>query len=103
MSEPVRASWVSECTDRHLRPLLGWLQPPVVVGMGSCGWRAARQAFALAEAPRPVSAAAGGRWTSADRTLVFAVGHCGPLGLVNRPWPQQVADWRHIGEAVSAA
>ena len=37
-----------------------------------------------------------------DRTRVFAVGHPGPQGLTNRPWPQQVADWRRIGEAVSA-
>ena len=32
---------------------------------------------------------------------VFAVRHPGPLGIINRPWPQQIADWRRIGEAVS--
>src|SRR2546430_7179265 len=31
---------------------------------------------------------------------VFAVRHPGPLGIINRPWPQQIADWRRIGEAV---
>jgi hypothetical protein len=102
MSAPVRASWVATCTEQHLLPLLAWLKPPVAVGMGSCGWRAVRQAFALAEAPRPISAAAGGRWMSADRTRVFAVGHCSPLGLINRSWPEQVADWRRVGEAVAA-
>ena len=35
-------------------------------------------------------------------TRVFAVGHPGPQGLTNRPWPQQLADWRRIGAAVSA-
>ena len=103
MSGPVRASWVSACTERHLMPLLGWLRPPVVVGMGGFGWRAVRQAFALREAPRPISAAAGLCWSSGDRTRVFAVGHCSPLGLINRPWAQQMSDWRRIGEALILA
>jgi hypothetical protein len=102
MSGPVRASWISTCTARHLLPLLAWLKPPVVVGMGNGGWRAARQAFLLKEAPRPISAAAGCGWVSEDQTRVFAVGHCSPLGLINRPWPQQAADWRRIGEAVAS-
>jgi uracil-DNA glycosylase len=100
MSGPIRASWVGECTRRHLLPLLGLLRPPVVVGMGDHGWRAVRQAFALDTTPRQISAAAGEGWSAADGIRVFAVGHCGPLGLVNRPWPRQVADWRRVGEAV---
>jgi uracil-DNA glycosylase len=103
MSAPVRASWISTCTARHLLPLIALLQPPVVVGMGSCGWRAARQAFRLRQAPRPISAAAGSRWISEDQAQVFAVGHCSPLGLINRPWPLQVADWRRIGEVIASA
>jgi uracil-DNA glycosylase len=102
MNGPVRASWVSECTLRHLVPLLQLLKPPVVVGMGNSGWRAVRQAFGLSQAPRAISAAAGCCWTTGNRTLVFAVGHCSPLGLINRRWPQQALDWRRIGEAVSA-
>jgi hypothetical protein len=103
MSGPVRAGWVGECTRRHLIPLLGWLKPSIVVGMGSCGWRAVRQAFALDKTPRQISAAAGTRWTAADGTRIFAVGHCGPLGLINRPWLAQVEDWRRIGQAVACA
>jgi uracil-DNA glycosylase len=102
MNGAVHASWVRACTERHLRPLLDWLRPPVVVGMGSCGWRAVRQAFALAGTPLPISQAAGLSWRMPDRTYVFAVGHCGPLGLINRPWPQQLRDWRRIGEAIAA-
>lgn len=102
MNGPVRLSWVDACTERHLLPLLRWLTPPVVVGMGSCGWRAVRQVFALQQAPRPISMAGGSRWTATDGTQVFAVGHCSPLGLINRPWPQQILDWRRIGAAVLA-
>lgn len=101
INAPVRASWIAECTARHLLPLLLWLKPPVVVGMGNCGWRAVRHAFALRNAPRPISTAAGSCWTANDRTRVFAVGHCSPLGLINRPWPRQALDWRRIGEALA--
>ena len=103
MDETVRPSWVDTCADKHLRPLVRYLKPPVVVGMGSCGWRAVRQVFGLGNAPARISHAAGSSWIAADETVVFAVGHPGPQGLTNRPWLQQVADWRRIGEAVSAA
>jgi hypothetical protein len=101
MNEPIRASWVDSCTERHLLPLLHFLKPPVVVGMGNAGWRAVRQAFALHDAPQLISRAAGSDWITGDQTRVFAAGHCGPLGVINRPWPQQLADWRRIGTAVS--
>ena len=103
MSGALRASWVDACTKRHLVPLLRHLKPPVVIGMGGWGWRAVRQALGLAEAPRRIAQAAGCSWRSEDLTHVFAVGHCGPLGVINRPWPQQVADWQRIGKAVAAA
>lgn len=102
MDAPIRAGWVYACTGAHLRPLLAWLNPPVVVGMGGCGWRAVRLAFGLHETPQPISRAAGSHWAMADGTCVFAVGHCGPLGLTNRPWPQQLADWRQIGAAIAS-
>jgi hypothetical protein len=102
MNGAVRSSWVNACADEHLRPLVRYLRPPVVVGMGSCGWQAVRRVFSLAEASKRISHAAGSSWIAADQTRVFAVGHPGPLGIINRPWPQQIADWRRIGEAVSA-
>jgi hypothetical protein len=102
MNRPVLASWVDTCTDRHLSPLIRLLKPQVVVGMGNAGWRAVRQVFALRDAPQRISRAAGCSWIARDQTRVFAVGHCGPLGIINRIWPQQLSDWRRIGEAVSA-
>jgi uracil-DNA glycosylase len=103
MDGTVRPSWVDACADQHLRPVVRYLRPPVVVGMGSCGWRAVRRVFALDHAPERISHAAGSSWISADCTRVFAVGHPGPQGLTNRPWLRQAADWRRIGEVVAAA
>jgi len=103
MDGAIRPRWVDACADRHLRPLVRYLRPPVVVAMGSCGWRAVRRVFGLEDAPVRISQAAGSCWTAADGTRLFAVGHPGPQGLTNRPWPQQLGDWRRIGVAVSTA
>ncbi len=100
MNAAIRASWVDACTQRHLRPLIGYLRPAAVVGMGNQGWRAVLQVFRLVRAPRRISLAAGSCWSAADGTWVFAVGHCSPLGIINRPWSQQIADWRRIGEVI---
>jgi hypothetical protein len=102
MNGAILASWVNNCADAHLAPLVRFLRPPVVVGMGSNGWRAVRGVFALDDAPPLISKAAGGHWLAEDGTRVFAVGHPGPLGLTNRPMTQQLADWRHIGTAIAA-
>jgi hypothetical protein len=39
MDGAIRSSWVEACADRHLGPLVRYLQPPVVVGAvgGRCG------------------------------------------------------------------
>jgi len=102
MNAPILSSWVSACTETHLLPLVRYLKPPAVVGMGNCGWRAVRQLFGLEDAPRQISQAAGRSWTAADQTRLFAVGHCSPLGIINRDWAQQLSDWRQIGAAISA-
>ncbi|HJU16827.1 MAG TPA: uracil-DNA glycosylase family protein [Stellaceae bacterium] len=101
MNGAIRAGWIDNCTERHLSPLVRLLRPPVVVGMGNAGWRAVRRVFGLGDTPQRIAQAAGSCWLAANGTRVFAVGHPGPLGLINRPWPQQLADWRRIGAALS--
>ena len=98
MASPVSSSWVRTCADQHLAPLLAHLVPPIVVGMGSHGWRAVRQVLKLEAAPSTLKDAAGRSWKVAGGMDVFAVGHCSGLGLVNRRWETQIEDWRRIGE-----
>jgi hypothetical protein len=101
MNGSILASWADSCAEAHLRPLVRYLRPPIVVGMGAHAWRAVRRVFALDHAPGQISEAAGSDWIAPDRTRVFAVGHPGPLGLVNRPLERQLGDWRRIGAVVS--
>lgn len=105
MNAPVPGSWVDTCRREHLAGLINLLRPSVVVGMGVSGWRAVRGHFGLdadpETAPAGIREAAGRSW-SVSQARVFAVGHCGPLGIANRPWPLQAEDWRRIGSAFAA-
>ena len=98
MNRPISSRWIRNCAANHLRPLLEELKPTIVVAMGARGWEAARYALDLKDVPRAIGAAAGKHWPVQNGATVFAVGHCGPLGLVNRGWPLQRKDWEAIGE-----
>ena len=97
MNAKIKERWVKSCSTHHLEPLLSQLRPPLIVGMGRHGWAAVRQALKLRNTPERISEAAGCSWSAPGGQQVFAVGHCSGLGLVNRPWQEQVADWRKIG------
>jgi uracil-DNA glycosylase len=99
MSAPILRRWVKSCAINHLRPLVKKLSPPIVVAMGRHGWRAICDAVEITNAPQTIGEAAGGKW-DIDGVEVFAVGHCGPLGLANRPEPMQFNDWARIGQAL---
>jgi hypothetical protein len=105
MNQQIKIRWVQECTRRHLAPLVRYLKPPVVVGMGRCGWPAVRLLYcsSLRHTSEKISVVAGNSWTVDDGTVVFAVGHCGWQGIngpKGRRWEDQVTDWRRIGETI---
>jgi len=100
MNAPIKTRWINMCAEKHLVPLAVHLRPRIVVGMGRGGWKAVRKAFNLVAAPVNISEVAGTMWHSVSGVRVFAVGHCGPLGKVNRPWALQEEDWRRIGTSL---
>jgi hypothetical protein len=67
--------------------------------MGRHAWRATCIALEIRNAPQAIGKVAGAEW-DADGIKVFAVGHCGPLGLKNRRLPTQENDWARIGDAL---
>jgi len=101
MNAQIKDRWVQACSTHHLIPLLAYLNPPVIVGMGKQGWMSVRQALRLMDAPKPIGEAAGNSWMTPDGRCVFAVGHCSQLGIANRSWFQQLDDWRKIGAVLS--
>jgi DNA polymerase len=100
MNARIKERWMDACAQNHLLPLINYLNPPIVVGMGTMGWRAVRRVFQLAGTPQGIKLAAGGSWRTSTGARVFAVVHCSRLGIANHPWPQQVADWQKIGTAL---
>ena len=103
MSGPVKTGWVRNCARHHLAPLLGHLLPQAVVAMGGPAWRAVQEVFPGIGLPSGIKDAAGRSWVSPAGCGVFPVGHCSGLGLANRPWQQQLADWRVIGRFLADA
>ncbi len=97
MSGTVKKSWSKTCTEHHLRPLMRVLAPKAVVALGGLAWGAIRESFSLKSAPERISEAAGGHWPSKDAEI-FAMGHCGGLGLRNRAKDSQLKDWQRLGE-----
>ena len=76
------------------------LNPPIVVALGGPGWQATKLALEIKEAPEKISEAAGGQWRTAAGIHVFAVGHCGPLGIANQSLDKQLEDWSRIADAL---
>lgn len=99
MNRSIENKWVRACATNHLRPLVQRIAPPIIVGMGAHGWRGVRLALGL-DAPSKITTAAGQKWKLDGGTEVFAVGHCGPLGIANRPWSKHLEDWAKIGVAL---
>ena len=99
MNSEVKDWWVKSCAINHLRPLVERLKPPIVVAMGGHAWRAVCVALEINGVPRTITDAAGGEW-EVRGIKVFAVGHCGPLGLANRAWKKHLDDWAGIGDAL---
>jgi hypothetical protein len=97
MNTKILPSWVTACAINHLRPLVERLKPPIVVAMGAHAWRATCVALQIHGVPQKIGDAAGGDW-DVRGIKVFAVGHCGPLGLANRAWEKQLDDWARIGD-----
>ena len=100
MDKTISVSWVRNCAVTHLRPLAKELKPHIVVAMGASGWLAALHAFEIECAPKKITVAAGGSWLTRIGIQVFAVGHCGPKGKINRSWDKQLEDWSRIGNAL---
>ena len=103
MNSPIKARWVHNCAEHHLSHLIKYLSPKVVVGMGYYGWMAVRDVVKFVDSPPEQigRAADHGEWVSlTGAPRVFAVGHCGQLGLAQRPLEKQENDWRRIGNAL---
>ncbi len=100
-SDPVRDKWFRNCGTRFLRPLIELVQPKVVVCLGGKAYDAVLRAFD--KKPRKLREAT--ESTEPDQlpgsVSVFAVYHCGGLGLAQRNLAAQHRDWSRIRSYLS--
>lgn len=96
MSAPVSSKWVKHCNEHYTKSLIEIIQPKVIICLGMKAYEAMRLIYSdlpikpmakLAEDSFPVE---GGK------IQIFPRFHCGGLGIRNRSFDKQQADWQKI-------
>lgn len=93
---PVHCKW---CGNLFLKPLISMLQPKVIIAMGLPAFHTICSLYGLKAYEKKnlkdVIGIESGFRILAD-TTVFPVYHCSPLGVANRKWDGQIADWKKV-------
>jgi Uracil-DNA glycosylase len=95
MSSKVKASWVKECTNEFLKPLIEIIEPKIIITLGTYAFKAVKDLYKLKEKPvlkdlinrDPIEV---------EDKKIFAFYHCGGLGLANRKLELQKEDWNRV-------
>jgi len=94
MSAKVRKAWAKESADRFLAPLIEIIHPRTIITLGVCAYGEIARIYGLTVLPlrelihrNPISV---------GDTEVYAMYHCGGLGLANRKLDLQKGDWASI-------
>jgi len=85
-----------ESTKEFLRPLMDIVDPKVIIAMGKEAYECVSIAFDIPRAKSLRQALEEGPTMLPGNKFLFAVFHCGGLGLANRRLHQQVDDWKRI-------
>lgn len=95
MSGRVKASWVRESTENFLLPLLHILNPKIVITLGTVAYRAVAYIYPLPK--KRLQELVDNNPIQLNETMrLYAMFHCGALGLANRPFGIQEQDWQKI-------
>ncbi|MDP2319683.1 MAG: uracil-DNA glycosylase family protein [Acidobacteriota bacterium] len=100
-SGPVQSRWFQNCGTSFLRPQIELVNPRVVICLGKCAYEAVLATYGL---PRNWPAAVNGAGTALTMggPVAFAVYHCSQVCLnTHRKKPDQLKDWKRIGEAMA--
>lgn len=85
-----------ESAFEFLLHLIDIIDPKIIIAMGKEAYRGTCLALGLEAHPTLGHAVANNPVKSIDGRLVFAVFHCGGLGLANRSFELQESDWSNI-------
>jgi hypothetical protein len=89
----IRKALLQEHAREFLKPLIDIIEPAIIIAMGKEALIATSKALGFA-APKRL-ALLESPFQVGDQ-LVFAVHHCGAMGLINRTFALQRSDWKKI-------
>lgn len=95
MAGKVKDSWLKECAKEFLKPNIEIIKPRIIITLGINAYNALTYIYSLEKEnlnqlidKNPIKIE--------KEILVFAMYHCGGLGLANRKWELQKKDWKKI-------
>jgi len=95
MADSVKASWLRNDAETFLKPTINIIQPKIIITLGKKAYDALAIIYKLKKSPlktlvenNPIKLP--------DDKLLFAVYHCGGLGIASRNFELQKKDWKRI-------
>ncbi len=101
MSSPVLQKWVKHSTEQFTKPLIDIIKPAVIITLGKQAYGAMRILFPETLPDENMSTVVEKHFVVGDqKILLFPRYHCGGLGLANRCFDNQKADWQSMKEVL---
>ena len=107
-SESIKANWYQQTAKDYTEKLINIIQPAHIIVMGEYAYRMMRFVYPQLENFSTMPEVIGNNLKreklliGKKQTSLFAVAHCSPLGLSNRPREKQVEDWKSIYNRMSS-
>jgi DNA polymerase len=101
---PVKPDWLRNCGSRFLRPTIELVRPKIVVCLGAKAYGAVMNAYQVQLRAFSGAVDSGEPDLLPSGIYVFPVYHCGAYVLnTHRKLPQQIQDWKRIGNFLGKA
>lgn len=97
MSVELKHDWLRHSSVHFTAPLIEIIQPRLIVTVGISAFKALRLIFPSLPYESMNGLLKYPPFHLPDKRILFAMSHCGGLGLANRTMEEQLKDWQKIG------
>jgi hypothetical protein len=97
MATAIKKDWYADTATKFLKPLIDLVQPKIIIAMGSIAYDAVSIIYNI-EKKAMKDVIETNPILLPDNKKLFVVYHCSNLGIANRNFELQKADWKKIGE-----
>jgi DNA polymerase len=99
MASKIKDSWIKENAKEFLQPNIKIIKPKIIITLGINAYKALNHIYCLKKDTlnqlidkNPIKLE--------NKSMLFAMYHCGGLGLANRKWELQKKDWKKIKDYI---